>query len=139
MIEAAQRYAPGGKVHFTGIDLFESAADVPASESAACRSLIGVFRHLRPTGASLRLLPGELGGVLTDAANTLAGTDLVIVGHTTTEADLAPAWFYLPRMLHAGSVVLREREASSRETFTFDHLPLSQIQLRASQPDRSAA
>jgi hypothetical protein len=43
---------------------------------------------------------------LADAANNLTGTDLLLVANTITDDDLAPAWFYLPRMLHAGSLVL---------------------------------
>jgi hypothetical protein len=139
LIEAAQRFAPGGNVSFTGIDLFESAADMPTSRDPLGRSLIGVYRALRPTGASVRLLPGELGGVMADAANSLTGTDLLLIGHTITDEELAPAWFYVPRMLHAGSLVLRERHLLLEKEAAFDRMPLSQIQSRAAQRFRPAA
>jgi hypothetical protein len=139
LIEAAQRYAPGGNVSFTGIDLFESGAIVPAAADADRQSLIGVFRTLRPSGASLRLLPGRLGTVLTDVANTLTDTDLLLIGQSVADDDLEPAWFYLPRMLHAGSLVLRERISPNEPDATFERVPLSQIQAQAGHRRRSAA
>jgi hypothetical protein len=132
LIEAAQRFAPGGKVSFAGIDLFESAADVRAAAA-------GVFRALRPTGASVRLLPGKLSDVLADAANNLTGTDLLLVANTITDDDLAPAWFYLPRMLHAGSLVLREGNVQGEKQSAFERISLSYIQSRAAQRFRPAA
>jgi hypothetical protein len=138
MIEVAQRYAPPRNVCFTGFDQFE-AAPVEASACLPSRqSLIGVFRALRPTGASVRLLPGTIAGVLPDAANTLPGTDMVIIAHTVSEADMAHAWFYLPRMLHAGSLVLWE-QAPSAEGTAFQGVPLAKIQSLAAPRPRVAA
>jgi hypothetical protein len=139
LIEVAQRYAPQGKVSFTAIDPFESAAVAPPGKDLASRSLIGVFRALRPTGASVRLIPGELGDVLKDAANTLAGTDLLLIGHTVSDSDLARAWFYLPRMLHDGSLVVRERAVPGQRQVQFDTVPLPQIQSLAAHRHRPAA
>lgn len=139
LIEVAQRFAPSGIVNFTGIDLFESAADMPAAETTIRPSLIDVFRSLKPAGASLRLLPGDLGVVLSDAANTLTGTDLLLIGHSVADDDLEPAWFYLPRMLHPGSLVLRECKQPNQPEVTFQRVPLAQIQTRSTRRHRAAA
>jgi hypothetical protein len=139
LIEAAQRFAPGGNVSFTGIDMFESAADMPAAGDPMSRSLIGVYRALRQTGASVRLLPGTLGRVLADAANTLTGTDLLLIGQTIADDDLAPAWFFLPRMLHSGSLVLREGAVVQEKQAAFERISLAHIQSRAAQRFRPAA
>jgi hypothetical protein len=138
LIEVAQRYAPPRTVCFTGVDPFEAAAVHGAAGTAPRQTLIDVFRALRPTGASVRLLPGTLAGVLPDAANTLPGTDLLLMATTVSEADMAEAWFYLPRMLHAGSLVLWERASPGSEV-TFEPVPLAQIQSLAARRHRAAA
>jgi hypothetical protein len=101
MIQVAGLSVPPGEVRYTGIDLFESrtVADGPGM------SLRMAHRLLRPTRAQVRLLPGDPMVALSRAANTLRGTDLVVVSAGNDPAWLAAAWFYFPRMLHDGSVV----------------------------------
>jgi hypothetical protein len=135
LIEVALRYRATRTVCYTGIDLFEAAPAAPEIVLPR-QTLIDVFRTLRPTGAAVRLLPGEATGVLQDAANTLPGTDLLLIGHTTRDEDLANAWFYLPRMLHPGSLVLRERATSP---VSFEHISLQHIGALAAARPRAAA
>lgn len=137
LIEVAQRYAVSREVCFTGIDLFESASAAPCASTEPRPSLIDVFRTLRPTHASVRLLPGSPGHVLPDVANMLPATDLLLIAHTVTEAELTGAWFYLPRMLHPGSLVLREK--SEGQEVAFVPLPLADIQTLADRRRRIAA
>jgi hypothetical protein len=108
MIAVAQRYAGDDVVHYTGIDLFESAG--PARASLPLKE---AYRRLRATRARIRLEPGDPHWALARAANSLAGTDLVLISAGLDEASMSAAWFYLPRMLHGDSVVLLE-ELSDR-------------------------
>jgi len=104
MIEAAAAIAPVDQVRYTGVDLFEARApsDGPYLTLKRAHSL------LRATGAQVRLVPGDPFAALALAANALGPTDLVVISQGLEENSLAKAWFYLPRTLHAESVVLRE-------------------------------
>jgi hypothetical protein len=137
LIEVAQRYA-SGEVCFTAIDPFESATAPAPCEGAEKRLLIHVFRTLKSTGACLRLLPGSVASVLPDVANSLPKTDLLLIGHAVCDAELARAWFYLPRMLHEGSLVLRE-SAAAGQVLTFETVARAKIEALAFERRRSAA
>lgn len=108
LIEVAQRYAPQQKVFFTGIDWFDAR-----SQDIEPLSLKDAYRVLRATGANVRLVPGAPGASLASAANAHQNTDLILISALVPDAELQPAWFYVPRMLHAPSVVLREHRDTS--------------------------
>jgi hypothetical protein len=121
LIEVAQRYAADKKVSFTGIDWFEvRAQELPAL------SLKEAYRVLRATEANVRLVPGTPGRSLAAAANAHQNTDLILISAIVPDDELKAAWFYVPRMLHAGSVVLRERREASGEP-SFDRISSQQI------------
>ncbi|MBN2021391.1 MAG: class I SAM-dependent methyltransferase [Pirellulales bacterium] len=105
MIDAARRAGAGADVHFVGIDPFEarSACDGPGV------TLKLAHRVLASTGAHVRLLPGDPFTALARGANALGPVDLVVISARQNADALAQAWFYFPRMLHAGSTVLMER------------------------------
>lgn len=100
LLEAALARHGGGEIFYTGIDLFELRAANPLR-------LKDAYRRLRPTGVRLRLVPGTPAAALAQVANELRQTDLVLISAAVDDAQLAPAWFFFPRMLHAGSRVLR--------------------------------
>ena len=104
MIEVAGSDGSPGEVRYTGIDLFEarSAIDGPGV------TLKMAHRLLKATGARVQLLPGDPFTALSRAANGLTGTDLLIISARQDPRPLARAWFYIPRMLHAQSLVLIE-------------------------------
>ena len=84
MIAAARRNHWPGTIHYTGIDLFESHTDPRAGislKAAHCR--------LAKTGVRLRLLPGDPYSALARAANTLTGTDLIVVSANVDPDSLA--------------------------------------------------
>ena len=99
LLRLAARYHPGTTIEYTGIDLFEAR---PQGESL---SLKQAYRHLSRTGASVRLVPGDVAPALARTANVLTETDLVVID--ATDDDLAKAWFYVPRMLHDKTVIAR--------------------------------
>jgi hypothetical protein len=129
-IEIAQRYAGQQTVAYTGVDWFE-ARQSPID----ALSLKDAYRALRPTGANVRLVPGEPGRSLASVANAHQNTDLIVIGHLVSESDLAPAWFYVPRMLHERTVILRESlDAAACPVFTA--LTRSEVLARASGDGR---
>lgn len=121
IVEVALRGAGAERVHYTIIDRFDDRA-----EDAPPRSLLDVYRQLRPSGARLRLVPGPAYRGLARVANELLGTDLLLIAADLDEQALAPAWFYVPRMLHADSLVLRETRG---EDGTPSYRPVSRAEI----------
>jgi hypothetical protein len=82
------------QVRYTGIDLFEA-------RDAAHRGLTlkEAYTQLRPLGAKVQLVPGDPFSALARVANSLAGTELLIISADQDAASVARAWFYVPRML----------------------------------------
>jgi len=113
MIAVAQRYAGTEQVAYTGLDWFDARGeDLPKL------TLKQAHRELQPTGATVRLVPGEPARSVTSIANAHQHTGLLLLSSPVTESSLAPAWFYFPRMVDSDSVVLRERiDAANRPTF----------------------
>jgi hypothetical protein len=107
MIKLAALQSSPGQIRYTGIDRFEARtpSDGPGlSVKAAHRMLSG-------TGARVQLLPGDPFSALARAANNLAGSELVVISAGHDPRSLARAWFYLPRMLAAGSCVMIEKRS----------------------------
>jgi len=109
MIGVAQRFAEASPVEFTGIDLFEARPS-----TAPGMTLKRAHRELGKTGARVRLAPGEPALALARVANSLVGTDLVLIAADQDRDSLATAWYYLPRMVHEGSLVFEETETAGR-------------------------
>ena len=103
LIEVAQRYHAPREVCYTGIDLFEARPCV-----APGMTLKRAHRTLGTLGAKIQLVPGDPLTALSRTANSLTGTDLLIVSADQDAESLARAWFYVPRMLHEGSQVFVE-------------------------------
>jgi hypothetical protein len=121
LIEVAQRFAGDQKVTFSGLDWF----DARPSEMPRL-TLKDAHRLLHATGASVRLIPGTPAASLASVANAHQNTDLILISSDVAADDLLAAWFYVPRMLHPQSVVLRERMLSPADA-SFEWLSLSQI------------
>ena len=97
-------------------------------------------RLLKTTTAQSQLIPGDPAGALARAANSLPGIDLVLISAAYDETSLAGAWFYLPRMLHEGSVVLHEVAGNADAGSTgWRRLKPSEIRERAGSGRRRAA
>ena len=105
MLELASLVSPSKPLRYVGVDLFEdrTAADGPGV------SLKMAHRLLNRTGARIQLRPGDPLQVLARLANSLVGTDLVVISARQNRESLARAWFYLPRILHADSQVFLEK------------------------------
>jgi hypothetical protein len=104
MIEVARLQFPPNQIHYTGIDLFEARG----SSDGPVTTLKGAYRRLARTGARVQLLPGDPFVALARAANTLGGSQLVLISAGHEPDSLARAWFYVPRMLSKDAYVLIE-------------------------------
>jgi len=119
MIRVAQKYSGSTKVRYTGVDLFEAR-----DPSQIQLKLIEMHRRLNGLGAKAQLVPGDFGNALQRIANSHLRTDLVVVqcdhaGDVFAQEEFADAWKFLPRMLHASSVVMLFYSDSEYEVFNF--------------------
>lgn len=108
IIEAALRFSPANEIRYTGIDLFE--ARPPQSPGL---KLIEAHRALKQHGVQVQLIPGDPFSALARSANSLTGTDLIVIREDQDADSLLQSWFYVPRMLHERSVVLRESNTAA--------------------------
>ncbi len=104
MLALACQFHPAGEVHFIGMDRFE---DRPAGHGPAV-TLREAHRVLRATGAKIQLVPGNPCEGLSRVANGMGKLDLLVLAPGADSEDLAPAWFYVPRLLDEQSLVLLE-------------------------------
>ena len=104
MLDAAACRHPKENLLYVGIDEFEA-------RPASCPGLSLKEAHCRFKARQFKaqLLPGDPHAALTCAANALRNIDLVVISADQNAASLAQAWFYLPRVLHAKSVVYQEQ------------------------------
>lgn len=103
MLEAAVRLHPAGSVLYTGIDLFEARPDKTTGIA-----LKAAHRILKPTKARIRLVPGDPYSALARVANSLVGTELLLISSDQLGGSLDRAWFYVPRLLAPNAAVFIE-------------------------------
>jgi hypothetical protein len=103
LIRVAQRYAGKQAVCYSGLDWFDAR-----SNEFEPLTLKQAYRTIHPTGAQVRLVPGAPGKSLSASANAHLKTDLLLISASVTDAELEASWFYVPRMLHETSLILRE-------------------------------
>jgi hypothetical protein len=99
---------------YTGIDLFESR---PTHQPRL--TLKQAFHDLRATGASTRLVPGDPYTALARTANSLTGTDLLIISADLDAESLSQAWRFVPRMIHPQTLIFQQdaRPGLGKETW----------------------
>lgn len=93
---------------YTGIDPFESRGETDGPGL----SLKQAHKLLTQTGARVRLLPGPPLSAMNAAANSLVGTDLMLISWRTAQLR-GPGWRFVERMLYEGSKVFVEYEVES--------------------------
>lgn len=135
MIEMAQRHCTS-EIRYTGIDLFEARANAEQG-----LSLKQAYKSLRATGAKVQLVPGDPFSSLARTANSLTGTQLLLISADQDEESLGRAWFYIPRMLTEQPLVLVERSSESGAKSKYNRLTQSDIDTLsgANQQHRRAA
>jgi hypothetical protein len=124
LIEVAQRFAPEGKVAYTGVDWFDARP-----QELSPLTLKQTHTALQATGAQIRLVPGAPGPSIRAIANAHQNTQLILIADSVSDHELESAWFYVPRMLRADSVILRQRMNSVNQP-TFVELSVSDLAAR---------
>lgn len=135
LVNFAQRLSGAEAVRYAAIDLFEARG----SDQATGLSLKDTHRLLSTSGAKVQLIPGDPAQALPRAANSLVGTDLIIIGADYDVPSLGRAWFYVPRMLHPATRVYLESRAGEGNQTTFRLMAAAEIELLASGCRRRAA
>lgn len=120
--------------HYTGIDTFELS-----SPSAETLSLKAAHCKLKPTGARIRLVPGDPFTALAGAANHIGPCDLIVIAVSQQGDSLDKAWFYLPRLLHPATLVYMEQSGGDNGPSHFELLPHDEIRRRAQAANRRSA
>jgi hypothetical protein len=125
LIEVAQRFGKDSTAAYAGIDWFDAR---PAHEPRL--SVKQAHAALHATGAQVRLIPGDPASSLGRVANAHPNTQLLLIANSVSDDDLVNAWFYVPRMLRADSLVLREsRDAAGQPEWT--RLSMADLATRA--------
>ena len=132
MIDLALACHPQDQVRYVGIDLFEARP-----EPAGGLSLKEAHRLFKARGIATQLVPGDPFSALARAANALREIDLVLISADQDAALLERAWFYLPRVLHPGSLLFQER-ANPDGTLSVIALDRADVEARARKPQRRA-
>jgi hypothetical protein len=132
MIEAAAAVHERASIHFTGIDPFEDRG--PSRDRL---TLIDAHRQLRQSGAKIKLLPGEPCESLARAANALGTVDLLLISAMQEPERLERLWFFIPRLLHEGSLVFLEEAAKGAKTLR--EVDRAEVAKKAARPLRRAA
>lgn len=126
MIEAARRNT--GAVCYAGVDLFEMR---PSANDGL--TLKQAHALLKPSGARVRLIPGDPFTALARMANEIGPCDLIVVAGDQPEESLQRAWFYVPRLLHAGTAVFAEHPDAPDAPAQYALMPHEEIHRRAAQ------
>jgi hypothetical protein len=135
MLELATAAAQAEPLRYAGIDLFEGRD--PAQPGVTLKQ---AHKVLKPFGAKLQLIPGDVFSALARSANQLTRSDLVIISAGQDPEALAKAWFYLPRMLHDDSRVLIEEGSDENRQFRLlTRLEIEQLASQAARRMRKAA
>ncbi|MDX1944208.1 MAG: hypothetical protein SFU86_02275 [Pirellulaceae bacterium] len=109
VLEVAGWQSTSQPLRYTAIDLFEAR---PTGQPPL--SLKQAFGNLRKTGAKVQLVPGDPLAALLRVANSLAGTDLLIVSSGHDPDLLRPAWKFVPRMVHPKTLVFLEESTGGK-------------------------
>ena len=126
----AQRFSTA-KVRYTGVDAFEAN---PSSQI----SLKACHQKLSVLDAKLQLVPGDLVSSVTRIANSHVRTDMLIISSDYNSPELQQIWYFVPRMLHAASVIFLQ-DSSDSEGY-FEQLGRLEIErmIKNSTPSRLA-
>lgn len=119
-------------LRYTAIDLFEARPS-----HAPGVSLKQAFAQLRLPSVKVQLVPGDPYSALRRVANSLTGTDLLLIAGDQDPESLARAWAWLPRMLTPQSLIFVEEPAVKAKQKQWRSLTLQEIDQRASNANRS--
>ncbi len=132
MIQVAKKYGVSDNVRYTGVDQFDARG--PESINLP---LIEMHKKLKTTDAKAQLVPGDVPAAIARIANSHVRTDLIVVSSVVEAEDLDACWFFVPRMLHSGSLVLIQ-DSDRQEFRTMNRLEVERVAEKRT-PSRVAA
>jgi hypothetical protein len=132
LIEIAGWRADARPLRYTGIDLFEARGTTQAG-----MTLKEAFAELRQPDVKIQLVPGDPNMALRRVANSLTGTDLLLVADGHDSDSLEAAWNWIPRMLTESSLVFIEERATKPGTMAWRQMSLAEVQKLAASAGRS--
>jgi hypothetical protein len=132
LLEIASWKADARPLRYTGIDLFEARATKQAG-----MSLKEAFAELRLPDVKTQLVPGDPNMALRRVANSLTGTDLLLVADGHDSDSLEAAWNWMPRMLTESSLVFIEEPGAKPGTMAWRQMSLADVQKLAASAGRS--
>jgi hypothetical protein len=135
LIEVATDANRGVRIEYAGVDLFELRA---ASDFEGV-SLKLAHRRLATSGAKVRLIPGDPFAALARTANSLGGTELVIISADQSSDALSQAWFYLPRVVTPSAGVFVEEPTGAAGALRLRRLGRDEIDRLAGDAGRRRA
>jgi hypothetical protein len=135
LIQVCQHFSGCEEIRYTGVDLFEARTNkVPGL------TLKEAHRVLATTGAKTRVMPGDAPQMLPRMANQLTGTELLVVSLDGGRDTLDSCWFFIPRMLQTGSLVLlQEHRAAGGAYQPLSVADVEQLAQAAGRPAAKAA
>lgn len=103
LVRLCQSVSGGEPVSYTALDWFEERPSrLPAL------SLIEAHRSLKATAADVRLMPGGPTAGLPAIANSLMGTDLLLISADAYLSSGDVSWNYAPRMCTPETTILHQ-------------------------------
>ena len=109
---------------YAAIDPFDSR-----TKNQPVLSLKQAHAKLRHTQVHVKLIPGDAPTALHRTANSLTGTDLLLISRGVDADALSRSWQWIPRMLHAGTIILQETDAPGAKPW--QRLSIVEVQQRA--------
>jgi hypothetical protein len=132
LLEVAAWRGQNLPLRYTGIDLFEAR---PSEQPKL--SLKQAFAALKRPQVNVQLVPGDPAAALRRVANSLTGTDLVIIGADQDRLSLSASWIWLPRMLTPTSLIFIEEPSAAGTPCSWRRMTIPQVEQLAAQTSRS--
>lgn len=132
LLEVAAWLPENLPLRYTGIDPFELR---PQGQPRL--ALKEAFHRLRFPGVRVQLVPGDPHSALSRCANSLSQTDLLLISANQDQAALERAWLFVPRMLHAESLIfVQDGDPQSGKT-SYRQLRLLDVERLAATASRN--
>jgi hypothetical protein len=122
LLAVALRHVSDAELRYTGIDLFE---DRPAGAERI--GLKQAYQQLRQQQVKVQLVPGDPFTALARISNYISGIDLVVVAGDQDPESMARAWLFLPRMIHAETLIFSQAADAHGKLTDFVELTRQQL------------
>jgi hypothetical protein len=132
LLQIACGNSPGEPIRYCGIDLFEAR-----TSGQPPLTLKQAFAALQSPTVRIQLVPGDPHSALKRAANSLTGTDLLLIAADQDPGSLARAWTWMPRMLTTHSLIFVEQPSAPPAVAHWRQLPLDDVQKLAAESSKT--